>query len=122
MEDTNEIDSTMDGQTFKAGHHAATLRRFLWREHLGLLPAQNLDASDDPNAQPPGDCDNDNIEGREYDFVSDPMADDVWNMWTGNATKNTDIYRRLFRCDPDDQSESQIFRCKSWLTIQSHYV
>ncbi|KAL8858941.1 MAG: hypothetical protein Q9178_004620 [Gyalolechia marmorata] len=102
MEDYNTIDSAMDGQPFKAGHHAATLRRLLWREHLGLLPAQPLDASKDPNAQPVDVCPNDIMEGPEYDFVADPMSDQVWNMWTGNADTNTQIFRHLFRADPDD--------------------
>ena len=107
MEDTNRIESVMDGQPFQAGHHAATLRRFLWREHLGLLPAQDLDSKNDPNAQPPTDCLNDARDNcEEYEFVKDPMSDKLWDMWTGNATKNTDLYRQLFRADPDDNSES----------------
>ena len=105
MEDTNFIDSTMDGQPYRAGHHAATLRRLLWREHLGLLPAQKLDAAEDPNAQPPDVCPNDVIDGvPEYEFVADPLGEAVWEMWTGNATKNTEMFRHLFRADPDDNS------------------
>ena len=106
MQDTNLFDSTMDGQPYKAGHHAATLRRLLWREHLGLLPAQELDASKDPNAQPP-DVANDIMDDtNEYEFVADPLGDQVWDMWTGNATKNTNLFRHLFRADPDDNSKS----------------
>ncbi|MCJ1278794.1 hypothetical protein MMC21_006612 [Puttea exsequens] len=102
MEDQNFMDSTMDGQPYKAGHHAATLRRLLWREHLGLLPAQTLDAANDPNAQPPDVCPNDLHESPEYEFVADPLSDKVWDMWTTNATRNTDLFRHLFRADPDD--------------------
>ena len=109
MEDRHTMDSTMDGEPYKAGHHAATLRRLLWREHLGLLPAQRLDANDDPNAQPPDVCPNDVMEGPEYEFVADPMSDQVWEMWTGNATRNTDLFRHLFRADPDDNSKGQRF-------------
>ncbi|KAI5304648.1 hypothetical protein KEM56_006204 [Ascosphaera pollenicola] len=43
MEDWDTIDSYMDGKEYKAGRHIATLRRTLWREHLGLLPPQPLD-------------------------------------------------------------------------------
>ena len=109
MEDYNQMDSTMDGKPYKAGHHAATLRRMLWREHLGLLPAQTLDAEKDPNAQPPDVCPNDIMEGPEYEFVADPLSDKVWNMWTENATNNTDLFRHLFRADPDDNSECNPF-------------
>ena len=104
MEDYHQIDSTMDGQPYKAGYHAATLRRYLWREHLGLLPAQGVDASKDLNAQPPDVAPNDIREDDTYEFVKDPMSDQVWDMWTGNATKNVETFRHLFRADPDDNS------------------
>jgi len=102
LEDTHEIDITMDGKPYKAAHLAATLRRHVWREHLGLLPSQPIDASKDPNCQPPDVCPNDLLEGDEYEFVSDPLSDKVWDMWTKNATVNTKIFRHLFRADPDD--------------------
>ncbi|KAI1437905.1 hypothetical protein GGR50DRAFT_566898 [Xylaria sp. CBS 124048] len=104
MEDTDMIPSQMDGQPFQAGRHAATLRRYLWREHLGLLPPQEHDASNDPNAQPPGeDSPNDIRDNDESDkFVEDPLGDEVWKQWTENASKNTEIFRHLFHADPDD--------------------
>lgn len=103
MEDTNALPSMMDGHEYQAGHHAATLRRMLWREHLGLLPAQPLDASEDPNAQPPDVCPNHWYEGDEWDkLVTDPLCDEVWNMWTERATVNTEVFRHLFHADPDD--------------------
>lgn len=103
MEDTRALPSKMDGQEFVAGHHAATLRRMLWREHLGLLPSQPLDANEDINAQPPDDGDNDWMSGDEHDqFVEDPLSDALWEKWTGQATTNTGIFRHLFHADPDD--------------------
>lgn len=45
---------------------------------------------------------NEILEGPENDFVADPLDDDLWNTWTGQATVNTDVYRVLFRADPDD--------------------
>ncbi|CAJ2502101.1 Uu.00g049540.m01.CDS01 [Anthostomella pinea] len=104
MEDTDRIQSTMDGQPFEAGRHAVTLRRYLWREHLGLLPPQEHDASDDPNAQPPGKYSPNDIWDRDdtYKFVEDPLSENLWNMWTSSATKNTEVFRHLFHADPDD--------------------
>jgi phospholipase D1/2 len=96
----------MDGKPFQAGRMAATLRRQLWREHLGLLPAQQYDASQSPNAQPPNVCMNQVLEGPENDFVTDPMSEPLWEMWTGRATTNTEVYRMLFRADPDDNIKS----------------
>lgn len=94
-EDTKILQSTMDGQPYEAGCHAATLRRYVWREHLGLLPPQELYAGSDPNAQPLP-VPNDPREDEWYDFVSDPLSDDLWKMWTSQATTNTRIYRELF--------------------------
>lgn len=70
MTDKKALKSKMDGKEYDAGFHAATLRRYLWREHLGLLPPQALDAKDDPNAQPP-DVPNDVKENAEWEFVAD---------------------------------------------------
>src|SRR5271170_7405981 len=102
MQDTKILESTMDGKPYQAGYHAATLRRHLWREHLGLIEAQELDASNDPNAQPVTVCGNDEYHGEEWEFVADPLGDKVWEMWTSQATTNTEIYLRVFRADPDD--------------------
>ncbi|KAJ5722756.1 Phospholipase D/Transphosphatidylase [Penicillium malachiteum] len=102
MEDQEFIDSEMNGKPYRAAKHAATLRRQLWREHLGLLPAQDYDASSSANAQPPDVCLNQILEGAENEFVADPLSDAVWEKWTGQATVNTEMYRHLFRADPDD--------------------
>jgi phospholipase D1/2 len=103
MEDTKALPSKMDGQDFAAGHHAATLRRMLWREHLGLIPAQDLDARDEVNAQPPDDGPNEWFAGDKWDkFVEDPLSDELWETWTSQATTNTKIFRHLFHADPDD--------------------
>jgi len=107
MEDTNMVQSTMDGQPFEAGHHATALRRYLWREHLGLLPPQDLDAANDLNAQPPGDdSPNDILDNDEtWKLVEDPLSDDLWEKWTSQATQNTLVFRQLFHADPDDHGE-----------------
>ncbi|KUM59095.1 hypothetical protein ACN42_g8043, partial [Penicillium freii] len=102
MEDQDLIDSQMNGQPYRASRLAATLRRQLWREHLGLLRAQEYDASGDPNAQPPDESLNKIDEGPENEFVMDPLSDGVWNTWTSQASGNTEAYRMLFRADPDD--------------------
>ncbi|KAJ5364890.1 uncharacterized protein N7496_010603 [Penicillium cataractarum] len=102
MEDQDFIDSEMDGKPYRAARLAATLRRQLWREHLGLLPAQNYDATGHPNARPPDVCLNEILEDTHNKFVTDPLSDAVWDTWTGQASVNTETYRMLFRADPDD--------------------
>jgi phospholipase D1/2 len=106
MEDTKKIQTTMNGKPYEAGWHAASLRRYLWREHLGLLPAQGLDGTGDPNAQPPGEDSPNDPWDRDpsWEFVADPLSDDMWEMWTSQATKNTELYRHVFHADPDDHS------------------
>jgi phospholipase D1/2 len=113
MADTKILPSTMDGKTYEAGYHAATLRRYLWREHLGLLRPQDMDASNDINAQPPEDGPNDPIEDESYEFVADPLSDELWEMWTSRATRNTQVFEELFHSDPANCS-----RCISRLTIR----
>ncbi|KAF8540446.1 hypothetical protein BDD12DRAFT_880576 [Trichophaea hybrida] len=77
----------------------SSLRKQLWMEHLGLLPAQELEGDDDPNAQPPGHGGN----RCEVDpLVEDAMSDELWNAWTSQATTNTEIYHYLFHTDPDN--------------------
>lgn len=102
MEDTRKLESTMDGQPYQAGYHAATLRRHLWREHLGIIEAQELDGTNDPNAQPPTHAMNDEYSGEEWEAVADPLNDNLWDLWCTQATTNTEVYRYLFRADPDD--------------------
>ncbi|KAK4121674.1 phospholipase D/nuclease [Parathielavia appendiculata] len=104
MEDTRRFESTMDGKPFEAGWHAATLRRYLWREHLGLLPPQDHDASNDANAQPPGDESPNDVRDQDdsWKFVEDPLSDELWEAWTSRANTNTEVFRQLFHADPDD--------------------
>lgn len=102
MTDTKIINSKMAGEPYEAGHHAATLRRYLWREHLGLLYPQELDATKDPNAQPPNVPNDPHDQDEGYEFVADPLSDELWEMWTSRASKNTEIFRQLFHADPDD--------------------
>ncbi|KAI9688104.1 MAG: hypothetical protein M1822_001610 [Bathelium mastoideum] len=103
MEDKKPLEGTMNGQPYTASYHAASLRRILWREHLGLVPPQPLDASQDPNAQPPGHGDNEWLQGDEHDaLVADPLSDELWHAWTERATTNTEVFRWLFHADPDD--------------------
>lgn len=103
IEDTNTISTTMDGKPYKAGHFVAQLRRQLWREHLGLLPHQKIDASNDPNAKLPGDGDNVLYEDEHSKLVDDPLSDDLWDTWQARAHENTGIFRELFHCIPDNE-------------------
>ena len=71
--------SLMDGKPYSASKFAKSLRVSLLREHLGLK-------SNETN----------------YTLIEDMLNDDVWKLINDTAKKNTDIYRELFKCYPDD--------------------
>lgn len=104
LEDTRKIQSTMAGEPYEASYLATTLRRFLWREHMGLLPAQSFDAKDDINAMPASTNPENDIYDKDdsWKFVEDPLNDELWQAWTSQADKNTKMFRHLFHADPDD--------------------
>ena len=37
--------------------------------------------------------------------VMDPLSDDFYNYWSTTAQNNTEIYRSVFRCVPDDNGK-----------------
>lgn len=119
MEDTRKIQSTMNGQPFEAGYHATTLRRYLWREHMGMLPPQPLNADNDINSLPPTV----NPENKIYDdveswkFVEDPLSDELWEKWTKQADLNTMLFRHLFHADPDDHSKPFPLTCVCFSSV-----
>ena len=66
----------------------ATLRRQIFRKHLGLIPAQNFNEVDE-NMQPipvPNIYDFDSPEDR---LVEDPLSDVFWNFWNQTAKINS---------------------------------
>lgn len=101
IEDPTPLPSVMAGQPYIASHFAATLRRQIFRKHLGLIPAQTLDDVDE-NMSPspvPNIYDFDSAEDR---LVADPLGDEFTRLWYDTARVNTDCFRRVFRPVPDD--------------------
>ncbi|KAH8680863.1 putative phospholipase D [Xylariales sp. PMI_506] len=102
IEDQQPVETTMNGQPFTASKFAASLRRQLWRKHLGLLPHQPVDR---PNANwTPIDT---NLQ--EYDWgsyadrlVADPMSSGFWDLWTSTARTNTEVFNKVFHPVPTD--------------------
>ncbi|OGE47072.1 hypothetical protein PENARI_c068G12249 [Penicillium arizonense] len=62
----NKNDRTMNGRPYRAARLAATLRRQLWRKHLGLLPAQEYVGTGHHNARSPAERLNEIISGTLY--------------------------------------------------------
>ncbi|KAF8063199.1 hypothetical protein FPV67DRAFT_1672236 [Lyophyllum atratum] len=103
VEDDNKIESYMDGQPFQASRFAATLRRKLFREHLGLIPPQMpYDANPEVTSfMRPAPHPNDDETGTDHDMlVVDPVADETMGLWMETARKNREVFTEVFRPVP----------------------
>ncbi|KAI8381067.1 uncharacterized protein BYT42DRAFT_604106 [Radiomyces spectabilis] len=92
IEDSDLVSSTMNGQPYKAARYALTLRMHLFKEHLGLLKSTGTGHATMPHR----------TVTYEDQLVTDPLSDDLHNLWHDTAEKNTNIYQSVFRCVPDD--------------------
>lgn len=101
IDDPRPLPSAMDGVPYQASHFAATLRRQIFRKHLGLIPGQNL-TDLDQNMEPvpvPNIYDFDSAEDR---LVADPLSDHFWNWWNTTAKTNTEAFGKAFHPVPHD--------------------
>lgn len=102
VEDTVTVDSRMNGELFKAARFAASLRRKIFRKHLGLLPAQDPTKPDD-NFLPVDKSDNRYDWGSGLDLlVEDPLSDAFEELWSGTARTNTEVFEKVFRSVPSN--------------------
>ncbi|WVF68604.1 hypothetical protein IAT40_003374 [Kwoniella sp. CBS 6097] len=105
IEDSDMVESKMDGKKYMAGAYATTLRRTLMREHLGLLPPQPpFDHAELPVAgMHPAP------EPLQYDFgsaedlaVEDFLGDEFEQLWVGTGRGNRAAFEKVFRPVPND--------------------
>ncbi|KAG9029137.1 hypothetical protein FRB95_005641 [Tulasnella sp. JGI-2019a] len=105
IEDSDMIPSTMDGRPYQAARFAATFRRQIFKEHLGLLPPQPVPNNHEPitsfmHAVPyPNE---DQTRSQEDALVADPISPNFWNFWDATATKNRALFSEIFRTVPTD--------------------
>ena len=102
IEDPTPVESSMNGEPYTASRFAASLRRYIFRKHLGLLPDQRWDRPDE-NWHPV------NIAPNVYDWdspsdhlVTDPLHPNFTRLWNGTARTNTEIFSRAFHNVPND--------------------
>lgn len=103
IEDPTPIESEMAGRPYTASKFATSLRRQIFRKHLGLLPDQPCDRPNDnwtsiergPNAY-----DWDSPADR---LVRDPMSREFWDLWEGTARTNTEVFTKVFHNVPNDR-------------------
>jgi phospholipase D1/2 len=115
IEDPTMIVSQMNGKPFHASRFAASLRRQLFRKHLGLLVSQDCTRPDtnftpvnqDPNAYDWG--------SPEDLMVKDPLSPAFENLWSSTAAKNTEIFEKVFRPVPTNA-------VRTWAEYQTYYA
>ncbi|KAG1734909.1 uncharacterized protein EDB91DRAFT_1056622 [Suillus paluster] len=134
VEDGDMVRSTMNGQPYMAARFATTLRRKLFREHLGLIEPQNVLHSREKVtsfmrcAPEPND---DEIGTPEDNAVADPLADSTLELWNSTARTNREIFTEVFRPVPTNlvrswsayeasDDISDLPRCLSDVTIQNY--
>jgi phospholipase D1/2 len=102
IEDSDTVDSVMGGQQFQAAKFAASLRRQIFRKHLGLLPFQDW-TKPDANFLPVDQGLNAYDWGSQNDLlVQDVLSPDFTQLWENTAKINTDVFAKAFHCVPAD--------------------
>ena len=99
IEDPKTIDSYMDGRPYRAAAFAATLRRQLFRKHLGLLKPQNMEQPD-YNYGPIGIPNTYDYGSKEDRTVMDPLSDRFLHFWNSRAKTNSYAFGRIFHPVP----------------------
>lgn len=106
IEDPTPVESYMAGQPYTASRFATSLRRQLFRKHLGLLPHQPPDAFG-PNWTPVSQAPNEYDWGSEADrLVTDPLSDSFLSLWRSTARTNTEVFSKVFHPVPNDAVRS----------------
>jgi phospholipase D1/2 len=113
IKEPQTIESYMDGRPWQASKFAASLRRELFRKHLGLLKPQDMEQPD-ANFGPveiPNVYDWGSNEDRQ---VADPLSDDFLNLWNWRAHTNTQAFGKVFHPVPTDE-------VKNWKQYDEYY-
>lgn len=113
VEDFTPVASTMNGKPWTASRFAASLRRQLYRKHLGLLPPQDYQRPD-ANFEPVGVPNDFDFECPESQVVADPISDTAQSLWNTRAHKNTEVFGKIFHSVPDD-------RVRNWSEYKEFY-
>ena len=101
INDPTAIQASMNGQSYMVSRFAASLRRQLFRKHLGLVRPQDFERHS-PNFEPVGTPNDYDWGTPEDNLVSDPLSATFDAMWNSRARTNTEVFRKAFRAVPDD--------------------
>lgn len=101
IQDSTPCNSLMNGRPHHASRFAASLRRQLFRKHLGLLPPQDMERPD-ANFNPLPSPNSYDWGSKEDELVADPLSDAFLDLWFSRAKTNTDAFARVFHPVPFD--------------------
>lgn len=113
VEDPKQVDSLMDGRPWRASEFAASLRREIFRKHLGLLKPQDMERPDN-NYQPIGVPNQYDWGSQDDRQVADPLSDEFLNLWNWRAHTNTQAFAKVFHPVPTDE-------VKNWKQYDAYY-
>ncbi|PVG01208.1 phospholipase D/nuclease [Serendipita vermifera] len=110
VDDKDMIDSTMDGKPYKASRFAATLRRALFKEHLGIMRPQHCEPETKEMItsymRPVPHPHKDTLMSEDDHLVADPLSEDFERLWNETAHKNTQIFAEIFKTVPSNNVRS----------------
>lgn len=106
VEDSDMIQSKMDGKPYQAARFAATFRRALFKEHLGILTPQHCEPETKDRITtwmtPVPHPHKDMTQSADDALVADPLSDEFQELWNGTAHRNTQIFAEIFKCVPSN--------------------
>jgi len=113
----------MGGKHYPVARFAATLRRALFKEHLGLIPPQDCQDRKEQvtSFMRCAPIPNEDQIGDPYDdLVADPLADSALQLWNDTARKNREVFTDIFKIVPTnlvrDWKAYNVSSTSWWLT------
>ncbi|MCO5588220.1 hypothetical protein L7F22_042175 [Adiantum nelumboides] len=114
IDDLDLFESRMNGEKYMASLFAASFRRHLWRQHLGLVEPQYCTPESAkkyptaamrpaPHSNPDPSQSLSGKDGEWEKLVEDPLGDEVEQLWKGQSQKNTEIADEIFQVVPTDK-------------------
>ncbi|CAL1702944.1 unnamed protein product [Somion occarium] len=115
IEDDDLVQTRMNGQAYMASRFATTLRRKLYREHLGLIRPQWCKENEEVTSfmRPAPHANDDEIGTQQDDMVADPLSDETDRLWNDTARSNREIFTECFRPVPTNL-------IRSWASYENY--
>jgi phospholipase D1/2 len=114
IEDSASVESTMNRQPYTVSKFATTLRRKLFRKHLGLLESQDWTKLDMSFRQVADGSNYYDWRSAADLLVEDPLSPEFDALWKHTAKTNTAIFTRVFLPVPCNE-------VRRWEQYDSYY-